>query len=92
MYFITTSTSKKINFVVLNTEWDPWGVADGCECEIIENDAHIPKQARHDTRGCADKASVEPKGAMHLLSHLVSRRQRTKMLRTVISENTELQC
>ena len=47
MYFIITSTSKKINLVLLNTEWDPWGVADGCECEIIENDAPIPKQARH---------------------------------------------
>jgi hypothetical protein len=29
------------------TESDPWGVADGYECEIIENDAPIPKQARH---------------------------------------------
>ena len=47
MYFIITSTTKKINFVLLNTEWDPWGVADGYECEIIENDAPISKQARH---------------------------------------------
>ncbi|KAJ4949946.1 hypothetical protein NE237_026778 [Protea cynaroides] len=24
-------------------EWDPWGVPEGYECEIIENDAPIPK-------------------------------------------------
>ncbi|KAJ6684067.1 hypothetical protein OIU85_007731 [Salix viminalis] len=48
-------------------EWDPWGVPDDYECEIIENDAPIPKHVpRHvpgplpcrvlpDPRGCADK-------------------------------------
>lgn len=24
-------------------EWDPWGVPDDYECEVIENDAPIPK-------------------------------------------------
>ncbi|KAJ6960831.1 hypothetical protein D5086_031292 [Populus alba] len=29
-------------------EWDPWGVPDDHECEIIENDAPIPKHVpRH---------------------------------------------
>uniref|UniRef100_A0A6N2NJF5 Uncharacterized protein n=1 Tax=Salix viminalis TaxID=40686 RepID=A0A6N2NJF5_SALVM len=29
-------------------EWDPWGVPDDYECEIIENDAPIPKHVpRH---------------------------------------------
>jgi hypothetical protein len=74
---------------MLNTEWDPWGVADGYECEIIENDAPIPKQARHipgplpaqfyQTLEAVQTKRVEPKDAMHLLlSHLVSRSQRTK--------------
>lgn len=26
-----------------NAEWDPWGVPDDYECEVIENDAPIPK-------------------------------------------------
>ena len=100
--FYITSTTKKINFAMLNTEWDPWGVADGYECEIIENDAPIPKQARHipgplpaqfyQTLEAVQTKRVEPKDAMHLLSHLVSRSRRSKMLLTVISENTELQC
>ncbi|KAE8662640.1 putative NADH dehydrogenase 1 alpha subcomplex subunit 5 [Hibiscus syriacus] len=25
------------------TEWDPWGVPDDYECEVIENDAPVPK-------------------------------------------------
>jgi len=69
---------------MLNTEWDPWGVADGYECEIIENDAPIPKQARHipgplpaqfyQTLEAVQTKRVEPEDAMHLLlSHLVSR-------------------
>lgn len=24
-------------------EWDPWGVPDDYECEVIENDAPVPK-------------------------------------------------
>ncbi|XP_042489644.1 probable NADH dehydrogenase [ubiquinone] 1 alpha subcomplex subunit 5, mitochondrial [Macadamia integrifolia] len=24
-------------------EWDPWGVPEGYECEVIENDAPVPK-------------------------------------------------
>lgn len=28
---------------VLYAEWDPWGVPDDYECEVIENDAPIPK-------------------------------------------------
>ncbi|KAL5984768.1 hypothetical protein ACLOJK_041390 [Asimina triloba] len=24
-------------------QWDPWGVPEGYECEVIENDAPIPK-------------------------------------------------
>ena len=82
--FYITSTTKKINFALLNREWDPWGVADGYECEIIENDAPIPKQARHipgplpaqfyQTLEAVQTKRVEPEDAMHLLlSHLVSR-------------------
>ena len=25
------------------SEWDPWGVPDDYECEVIENDAPVPK-------------------------------------------------
>lgn len=25
------------------TEWDPWGVPEDYECEVIENDAPVPK-------------------------------------------------
>lgn len=25
------------------TEWKPWGVPDDYECEVIENDAPVPK-------------------------------------------------
>ena len=28
---------------MLTAEWDPWGVPDDYECEVIENDAPIPK-------------------------------------------------
>lgn len=24
-------------------EWDPWGVPDEYECEVVENDAPVPK-------------------------------------------------
>lgn len=27
----------------LIAEWEPWGVPDDYECEVIENDAPIPK-------------------------------------------------
>lgn len=26
-----------------NAEWDPWGVPDDYECEVVENDAPVPK-------------------------------------------------
>lgn len=26
-----------------NAEWDPWDVPDDYECEVIENDAPVPK-------------------------------------------------
>lgn len=30
-------------FLFAFVEWDPWGVPDDYECEVIENDAPIPK-------------------------------------------------
>ncbi|KAL9381547.1 hypothetical protein Peur_027204 [Populus x canadensis] len=55
-------------------EWDPWGVPDDHECEIIENDAPIPKHVpRHipgplpaefyQTLEAVLTKRVEPKGA-----------------------------
>ncbi|KAI5559702.1 hypothetical protein BDE02_17G130300 [Populus trichocarpa] len=55
-------------------EWDPWGVPDDHECEIIENDAPIPKHVpRHipgplpaefyQTLEAVLTNRVEPKGA-----------------------------
>ncbi|KAG5227455.1 NADH-ubiquinone oxidoreductase family protein [Salix suchowensis] len=55
-------------------EWDPWGVPDDYECEIIENDAPIPKHVpRHvpgplpaefyQTLEAVQTKHVEPKGA-----------------------------
>ncbi|KAL8160173.1 hypothetical protein V2J09_001710 [Rumex salicifolius] len=32
-------------------EWDPWGVPDDYECEIIENDAPVPKHIPHHRPG-----------------------------------------
>lgn len=26
-----------------NAEWDPWGIPDDYECEVIENNAPVPK-------------------------------------------------
>lgn len=34
---------KDINLCFLFTEWDPWGVPEDYECEVIENDAPVPK-------------------------------------------------
>ncbi|KAG7545898.1 hypothetical protein ISN44_As12g013230 [Arabidopsis suecica] len=33
----------KLTFVGKMIEWDSWGVPDDYECEVIENDAPIPK-------------------------------------------------
>ncbi|KAJ6370662.1 hypothetical protein OIU77_001218 [Salix suchowensis] len=55
-------------------EWDPWGVPDDYECEIIENDAPIPKHVpRHvpgplpaefyQTLEAVQTKRVEPSGA-----------------------------
>lgn len=30
-------------FIKLCAEWDAWGIPDDYECEVIENDAPIPK-------------------------------------------------
>ena len=30
-------------FVYQIAEWDPWGVPDDYECEVVENDAPVPK-------------------------------------------------
>lgn len=27
----------------MDPEWDPWGIPDDYECEVIENDAPVPK-------------------------------------------------
>ncbi|KAL7254159.1 hypothetical protein ACSBR1_008540 [Camellia fascicularis] len=32
-----------LHFVTRADEWDPWGVPDDYECEVIENDAPVPK-------------------------------------------------
>ncbi|GFP95354.1 probable NADH dehydrogenase [ubiquinone] 1 alpha subcomplex subunit 5 mitochondrial, partial [Phtheirospermum japonicum] len=29
-------------------EWDPWGVDDDYECEVIENDMSVPKHVHFD--------------------------------------------
>ncbi|KAM1217000.1 hypothetical protein ACFX2I_013195 [Malus domestica] len=33
----------ELTFIGKMIEWDPWGVLDDYECEVIENDAPIPK-------------------------------------------------
>ncbi|XP_010279057.1 PREDICTED: probable NADH dehydrogenase [ubiquinone] 1 alpha subcomplex subunit 5, mitochondrial [Nelumbo nucifera] len=33
----------ELKLISLMIEWDPWGVPEGFECEVIENDAPIPK-------------------------------------------------
>lgn len=40
--FLLYPLLKKLVFVGI-TEWDPWGVPDDYECEVIENDAPVPK-------------------------------------------------
>jgi len=32
-----------IECISWNAEWEPWGVPDDYECEVIENDAPVPK-------------------------------------------------
>jgi len=32
-----------IECIFWSAEWDPWGVPDDYECEVIENDAPVPK-------------------------------------------------
>ncbi|KAM2009022.1 hypothetical protein EV1_003602 [Malus domestica] len=34
----------KLTLIGKMIEWDPWGVPDDYECEVIENDAPVPKQ------------------------------------------------
>ncbi|CAF1898346.1 unnamed protein product [Brassica oleracea var. botrytis] len=33
----------ELTLIAKMIEWDPWGVPDDYECEVIENDAPIPK-------------------------------------------------
>ena len=36
--------STRLKYLMFTfAEWDPWGVPDDYECEVIENDAPIPK-------------------------------------------------
>ncbi|CAN6842571.1 unnamed protein product, partial [Brassica oleracea] len=36
--------STRLKYLIFTfAEWDPWGVPDDYECEVIENDAPIPK-------------------------------------------------
>ena len=32
-----------IQCIFWSAEWDPWGVPDDYRCEVIENDAPVPK-------------------------------------------------
>ncbi|GKD85284.1 hypothetical protein Tco_1356438 [Tanacetum coccineum] len=36
-------TSGVIGILKSGAEWDPWGVPDDYECEVVENDAPVPK-------------------------------------------------
>lgn len=32
-----------VKFKSVSAEWKPWGIPDDYECEVIENDAPVPK-------------------------------------------------
>lgn len=34
-------------FDIFIAEWDPWGIPDDYECEVIEDDSPIPKHVPH---------------------------------------------
>lgn len=51
MIFCIFSSNDMRSISWLIAEWDPWGVPDDYECEIIENDAPIPEHVPHHRPG-----------------------------------------
>ncbi|KAF8380167.1 hypothetical protein HHK36_027650 [Tetracentron sinense] len=48
---IIEEAQDELKLIAKMIEWDPWGVPDGYECEVIENDAPIPKHVPHHRPG-----------------------------------------